>query len=155
MQEDLLTEDMVSCDVSKKSRYGVESYDYTIKYRLDNSYISKKVFTSTNDEKDSERTSNKRRHADRSNKKLKMGKRVNSHHHSSKQQPRILADLTVSADDSIDNIATDIAEKLSEEKKELIGKFLSLLTSVVDDLLDKIMNFIITFRSDCTGARCT
>lgn len=127
LQEDLLTEDMVSCDVSKKSRYGVESYDYTIKYRLDNEYVSKKIFTNNDDYKDSEHTSNKRRHADRSNKKFKLGKRVNSHHHYSKQQPRILADLTVTVDDNVENIATDIAEKLEEEKKALVGRIVQVL----------------------------
>lgn len=59
---------MVTCDVSKKSRYGIESYDYTIKYRLDDNYVSKKVFK--NEDVD-DRTSNKRRNADRSNVKLR------------------------------------------------------------------------------------
>ncbi|CAB3251174.1 unnamed protein product [Arctia plantaginis] len=127
LQEDLLTEDMVSCDVTSKSRYGVESYDYTIKYRLDDNYISKKVFTRTDDYKDSECISNKRRHADRSNKKLKMNKRVNSHHRCVKQEPRILSDLTVTADDLTENIAVEIAENLSEEKKDLIGQIVQAL----------------------------
>lgn len=118
----MLTEDMVSCDVTSKSRYGVESYDYTIKYRLDDSYISKKVFTRTDDYRSSDSISNKRRYADRSNKKLKMNKRVNSHHRNVKPEPRILPDLAVTADDSTENIAVEIAEKLSEEKKDLIGK---------------------------------
>ncbi|XP_063894321.1 uncharacterized protein LOC110371233 [Helicoverpa armigera] len=121
LQEDLLTEDMVSCDVSKKSRYGVESYDYTIKYRLDDNYISKKVFTSNDDYDDSERVSNKRKNADRSNVKLRLGKRVNSHQRDDKLKPRILGDLVVKADDTTEAIAENIAEKLSEDKKDLVG----------------------------------
>lgn len=116
---------MVSCDVSKtKSRYGVESYDYTIKYRLDDNYISKKVFTNNEDYNDSERLSNKRRHVDRTNLKLRLGKRVNNRRQKDNLQPRFLAELTVNADDTIDNVATDIAEKLSEDKMELLGLYL-------------------------------
>ncbi|XP_075981228.1 phosphorylated adaptor for RNA export isoform X2 [Anticarsia gemmatalis] len=126
-QEDLLTEDMISCDVSKKSRYGVESYDYTIKYRLDDSYISKKVFTNTEECTDNERTSNKRRHSDRSNKKWKMARRVNTYQYNEKQEPRILTDLLVTADDNVEIIAKEIAEKLSEEKKDLIGRIVDVL----------------------------
>ncbi|KAJ2948337.1 hypothetical protein O0L34_g7576 [Tuta absoluta] len=127
LQEELLTEDMVSCDVSKKSRYGVESYDYTIKYRLDNDYEStKKIFTNTHN--DSEHTSNKRRHADRSNVKLRLGKRVNSHRQlEEKQNPRFLPDLETTAEDPIENIASDIAEKLAEEKKCLVERIVQVL----------------------------
>ncbi|XP_053615023.1 phosphorylated adapter RNA export protein [Plodia interpunctella] len=126
LQEDLLTEDMVSCDVSKKSRYGVESYDYTIKYRLDDDYISKKVFS--NNSNDQERTSNKRTNEDRSNVKLRLGKRTNSHRHlEEKQKPRYLPDLSVSADDAAESIANDIAEKLEEEKKDLLGRIVQVI----------------------------
>ncbi|KAJ8717383.1 hypothetical protein PYW08_005782 [Mythimna loreyi] len=123
LQEDLLTEDMVSCDVSKKSRYGVESYDYTIKYRLDDNYISKKkIFTANEDYDDSERLSNKRRHMERSNVKLRLGKRVNNHNYNDKLKPRNLRDLIVSAEDTVQNVADDIADGLSEDKKELLGQ---------------------------------
>nr|XP_021183060.2 phosphorylated adapter RNA export protein [Helicoverpa armigera] len=127
LQEDLLTEDMVSCDVSKKSRYGVESYDYTIKYRLDDNYISKKVFTSNDDYDDSERVSNKRKNADRSNVKLRLGKRVNSHQRDDKLKPRILGDLVVKADDTTEAIAENIAEKLSEDKKDLVVRIVQVV----------------------------
>ncbi|CAK1553014.1 unnamed protein product [Leptosia nina] len=123
LQEDLLTQDMGTCDVSKKSRYGVESYDYTIKYRLDDNYISKKVFSSNEHNQ-----TNKRRFSDRSNVKLRLGKRVNSHQPTKeKQEPRILPDLVVTTEDSIENIATDIAEKLTEEKKDLIARIVGVL----------------------------
>lgn len=117
---------MVSCDVSKKSRYGVESYDYTIKYRLDDDYISKKkIFTANDDYADSERLSNKRRHVDRSNVKLRLGKRVSSENYNDKLKPRVLRDLAVTADDTVENVADDIAECLSEDKKELLGMSVS------------------------------
>ncbi|RVE42258.1 hypothetical protein evm_013088 [Chilo suppressalis] len=127
LEEDLLTEDMVGCDVTKKSsNYGVESYDYTIKYRLDDNYISKKVFT---DDKDTlDRTSNKRRRSDRSNVKLRLGKRVNSHQEqAAKQNPKFLPDLLVTSQDPIESIANDIAEKLAEEKTDLVGRIVQLL----------------------------
>lgn len=113
---------MVSCGVTKKSRYGVESYDYTIKYRLDDNYDAKKVFTNAkhNDLNDQ---SNKRRHGDRYEVKLRLGKRVNSNQPSEeRQQPRVLDDLITTADDPAEDIAKDIAGKLSEEKVDLIGK---------------------------------
>ncbi|XP_013193540.1 phosphorylated adapter RNA export protein [Amyelois transitella] len=126
LQEDLLTEDMVTCDVSKKSRYGVESYDYTIKYRLDDDYISKKVFSNSSD--DRERSSNKRTNEERSNVKLRLGKRINSHRHlEEKQKPRYLPDLSVTTEDSIDGVASDIAVKLDEEKKDLIARIVQVI----------------------------
>ncbi|KAL0820220.1 hypothetical protein ABMA28_006142 [Loxostege sticticalis] len=127
LQEDLLTEDMVSCDVTtKKSDYGVESYDYTIKYRLDDNYISKKVFSNDKD-LDLNRTSNKRRHVDRSNVKLRLGKRVNSHQEQAKQNPRFLPDLAVTTQDPIEQIANEIAENLAEEKKDLVGRIVEVV----------------------------
>lgn len=128
LQEDLLTEDMVSCDVSKKSRYGVESYDYTIKYRLDDNFINKKkIFTNNDDYDDSERVSNKRRHEDRSNVKLRLGKRDSSHNRNDKLKPRILCDLVVSAEDTAENIADEIADNLSEDKKDLVGRIVQVV----------------------------
>lgn len=115
---------MVSCDVTKKSRYGVESYDYTIKYRLDDNYVSKKVFT--NDQVcNKDHTTNKRKYNDRSNVKFRLGKRVNSYQpQGEKQKPRYLPDLLVTLEDPLENIAEEIAEKLSEEKKDLVGRCL-------------------------------
>lgn len=118
---------MVSCDVSKKSRYGVESYDYTIKYRLDDNYVSKKVFTTNN----IDHTSNKRRHQDRSNVKLRLGKRVNSNHFAQeKQEPKYLENLTATPEDPADALAIEMASKLNEEKKDLVGMFTFYLSDV-------------------------
>ena len=115
---------MVTCDVSKKSRYGVESYDYTIKYRLDDEYISKKIFTNNHSYKNRDPASNKRNFTDRGNVKLRLGKRVNSDQPiEEKQEARILPDLIVTADHPTDQIIQEITEKLSEEKKELVGVY--------------------------------
>lgn len=113
---------MVSCDLTKRSRYGVESYDYTIKYRLDDNHVSKKVF-SNDTSYVNDNASNKRRHSDRSNVKLRLGKRVNSNQQKIvKQEPKYLSDLSVTTSDPVEIIGADIAGKLSEEKKELVGK---------------------------------
>lgn len=114
---------MVTCDLTKKSRYGVESYDYTIKYRLNDDYISKKVFTNNSEDRPKNLATNKRSNSDRGNVKLRLGKRVNSELPlEGKQVPKILPDLLVSLEDPTEQIANEIAEKLTEEKKDLVGK---------------------------------
>ncbi|XP_045452483.1 phosphorylated adapter RNA export protein [Melitaea cinxia] len=128
LQEDLLTEDMVTCDLTKKSRYGVESYDYTIKYRLNDDYISKKVFTNNSEYRPKDQATNKRSNSDRGNVKLRLGKRVNSELPlDEKQVPRILPDLLVSLEDPTELIANEIAEKLTEEKKDLVGRIVQVI----------------------------
>ncbi|CAH0590116.1 unnamed protein product [Chrysodeixis includens] len=132
LEEDLLTEDMVSCDVTKKSRYGVESYDYTIKYRLDDNYIPKNVFKAKEEYSDSEQheqqLSNKRRHADRSDEsKSRQRKRINSYARNSKLKPRFLSDLTANADSTADVIAKEISENLSEDKKDLVEHIIQIV----------------------------
>ncbi|XP_045777165.1 phosphorylated adapter RNA export protein [Maniola jurtina] len=130
LQEDLLTEDMVTCDVTKKRNYGVESYDYTIKYRLDDDYVSKKVFTNSRPHKQNDFKTNKRSYSDRSNKKFRQGKRINSEHPlEEKQLPRVLPDLVVTPDQPTELVAHDIAEKLSEEKKELLARIVQVTGS--------------------------
>lgn len=115
---------MVSCDVTKKSRYGIESYDYTIKYRLDDNYVSKNIFTNSHQYKQNEFKTNKRSFSDRANKKFRQGKRLNSEHPlEEKQMPRVLPDLAVTPEHPTDVVAQDIAEKLSEEKKDLLGTY--------------------------------
>lgn len=120
---------MVGCDVTKNRRYGVESYDYTIRYRLQDDYIAKKPFTQTNDARSGVNSyPNKRRHTDRSNAKLRLGKRVNSNQRvEEKQEPRILPDLSVSAESPLEDIAKEIAENLAEDKKDLVGSYIFLI----------------------------
>ncbi|VVD03848.1 unnamed protein product [Leptidea sinapis] len=126
LQEDLLTDNMVSCDVSKtkKSDYGVESYDYKIKYRLSKKCVPN-VFTNNSDHSNH---NNKRRFSERSNVKLRLGKRVNSHQpREEKQNPRYLPDLAVTVEDPVIHIGSDIAENLAEEKKELVVRIVEVL----------------------------
>lgn len=120
-QEELLTEDMISCDVSKKSRYGVESYDYTIKYRLDDAAVSKKVFTNNFNCNDNDRVSNKRSRSDRANGKLRLVKLRLDDDREEIRIAKHLPDLAVAPEDPIESIALDIADKLSEDKKDLVG----------------------------------
>lgn len=104
LQEEVLTEELGGCDFAKTRPYGVESYDHTIKYRLEN-----------------DKFRNKRTVTDRKNVKLRLGPRLSSDSdHRKQSEVRILAELTVTDSDSVDNIAKDIAEKLSEEKVSLI-----------------------------------
>ncbi|XP_023939276.1 phosphorylated adapter RNA export protein [Bicyclus anynana] len=125
LQEELLTEDMVSCDVTKKGRYGVESYDYTIKYRLDDNYVSKKIFTNNHEYKQNK--TNKRSYSDRSNNKFRQGKKINSEHPpDEKQRPRNLLDLAVTSDQPPELVAQDIAEKLREDKTELLARIVQV-----------------------------
>ncbi|XP_068620371.1 phosphorylated adapter RNA export protein [Battus philenor] len=127
VQEDLLTENMVSCDVSKKHCYGVESYDYTIEYRLNDKNMAKKILTKEQTY-NRDQASNKRKHIDRTNVKLRLGKRVNPHQpQNDKQKPRYLPDLNVTLEDPVENITVEISEKLAEEKKELVGRFIQVL----------------------------
>ncbi|XP_004922448.1 phosphorylated adapter RNA export protein [Bombyx mori] len=129
LQEELLSEDMIGFDVSKKRRYGVESYDYTIKYRLEEELASGNAFTK-NSNSNRDVTSNKRKHSDRSNVKLRLGKRINSNSHiEEKHAPKYLKDLMVNAEDPLDIVASDIADKLSEEKKELIHRIVGAIGS--------------------------
>lgn len=123
VQEDLLTEDMVACDVTNNRRYGVESYDYTIKYRLDENE-GKKTFTQNDN---CNRFSNKRKHEDRGNVKLRLGKREDNHRKDNKKKTRVLADLNVTIDDDVEDIAKDIANKLYEEKADLLLRIVQLL----------------------------
>lgn len=123
---------MNGCDVTKNKEYGVESYDYTIKYKLEDNYVKNiNPFTDTGagDNREVDH-SNKRRFSDRGDVKHRLGKRVNSHKlPEEKMQPRILADLIVKPEDSFEVVGLDIAEKLNEEKSDLIGKSIYIVTS--------------------------
>lgn len=114
---------MISCDVSKKSRYGVESYDYTIKYRLDDATVSNKAFTNNYNCNDNDRMSNKRNRVDRANGKLRLVKLKLDGEREEIRIAKHLPDLAVAPEDPIENIASDIADKLSEDKKDLVGLY--------------------------------
>lgn len=96
-QEDLLTETMNSCDVTKLDRSrDVETY----------------IFPKRN---------LKRTFNDRSNVHLRLGKRVlTKEEEASRSAPRHLLDLTVTVDSANDEVATDISNKLYEEKDDIL-----------------------------------
>lgn len=99
-QEDLLTETMISCDVTKTDRSrDVETYDYPKR-----------------------REDLKRKFSERGNVHLRLGKRFEETREK-KGTARFLIDLTVTALSTDDEVAAEIASKLSEAKDELLSKF--------------------------------
>lgn len=107
VQEDVLSETLNICDVSFKDRSrDVESYDYT----LSASY------------KNVQRTNNKRSRDDRKNKDLRLVNRTTDGDDEVRGSPRTILDLTVTLDNTPEEIASDMANKLCEEKEELLGK---------------------------------
>lgn len=130
VQEESLTEDLVSCGVTRSLYHdrSVESYDYTLGY----SFAGKKNQQDNTSDEDQEteiRLTNKRTFSDRGNVRLRLGKRrkncdderVNDEE-DPKGSSRIIPDLGVTVESTEDEIATDIAEKLSERKDSLISK---------------------------------
>ncbi|KAF5307177.1 hypothetical protein FQR65_LT00693 [Abscondita terminalis] len=102
VQEDLLLENLVNCDVSQVDRSRtVETYS-----------INHVPFI----------RNNKRTHEDRYNSHLRPFKRSNSddEYESSRGTPRVILDVHVTVENSDDEIAKDIANKLCEEKEDLI-----------------------------------
>lgn len=99
IQEDVLLENLVNCDVSQVDRSrSVETYSVNNKLRI----ISK----------------NKRRFDQRHDTNLHTN-RINS---SEETKPLTILDLTVTVDDSETDVANDIANKLYETNDELICK---------------------------------
>lgn len=97
-QEDVLSQTLSSCDVTKKDRSrDVESYDYSLSYSVI-------------------RSNNKRTRDDRNNSTL----RLVSKNGDAQSNPRNILDITISLDSSRQEIAKDIANKLCEEKDDLI-----------------------------------
>ncbi|CAH2005311.1 unnamed protein product [Acanthoscelides obtectus] len=118
VQEDFLAETLNSCDVTSKDRSrNVESYDYTLAYKLYNKdKPESKPFVD-------QRRGNKRTVDDRRNSHFRQRRRSSSSDKEKKKgKPRIILDLAVGTDDSPDEIAKDIGNKLYEEKEDLILK---------------------------------
>lgn len=115
IQEEVLSETFNSCDVTLKDRSrSVESYDYT----LSRSY-------NFNDE-DTKRMNNKRTRNDMKNPNLRL-KNKKREEKEIKGSRRVILDLSKGIEDSIEDIAKDIANKLCEEKEDIIRKELSFL----------------------------
>ncbi|XP_011303365.1 phosphorylated adapter RNA export protein [Fopius arisanus] len=127
VQEEVLTEDLVSCGVTRKMHQGrnVENYDLPTDFRV-NGY---NLGNSSEDEREVEpRRTNKRTNADRKNVKLRLGKRQNSMDvDHQKGEGRTIAELSTSIEGTDEEVAVDIAEKLNEKKDSLIKKVVDIL----------------------------
>ncbi|KAF7992339.1 hypothetical protein HCN44_001664 [Aphidius gifuensis] len=128
VQEESLTEDLVSCGVTKKKHQdrNVENYDLPRNF-TSNVYNSKN--NSSDDDRDSDvRTTNKRTNADRKNVKLRLGKRHSSMDiDTQKGTGRTISELSTTIESSDIDVANDIAEKLNENKDSLIKRVVDII----------------------------
>lgn len=128
VQEESLTEDLISCGVTKKmyQERSVENYNFNLRYEHKNREHHNN--NSSDDEKDIERRlSNKRTSSDRYNVKLRLGKRKSptrkspTNFDSQKGSVRIIPDLSTTVESTDADVATDITTKLCEKKDLLIS----------------------------------
>ncbi|XP_076244880.1 phosphorylated adaptor for RNA export [Calliopsis andreniformis] len=132
LQEDSLTEDLVSCGVTKTrfQERSVESYNIPHHYSLNSRWNTENHNNnSSEDEKESERRfTNKRTNSDRSNVKLRLGKKRNSMDvDNPKGAARNIADLSATAESTEADVATDITSKLCEKKDVLIRRIVDII----------------------------
>lgn len=64
---------------------------------------------------------NKRRYDERRNGKQRIKRHSSPNNHS---KPRILAELEVTVEDTVERVAEDVAAKLFEQKDHLISKYI-------------------------------
>ncbi|XP_053983872.1 phosphorylated adapter RNA export protein [Hylaeus anthracinus] len=132
LQEESLTEDLVLCGVTKK-RYqerNVENYNVPHHYAVNCEWnMENRNNNSSEDEKDGERRlTNKRTNSDRSNIKLRLGKRRNSMDvDNQKGAVRKIADLSTTNESTDADVATDISSKLNEKKNLLIRRIVDII----------------------------
>lgn len=144
LQEETLLENLQSCDVtnSKKRDRAAESYDYTLKYRLNGENCMKRRQSTNSDDSESnyQGAYNKRVRRNlgghqRNNFKKKgsikdrLGVRSDDDSSNSnsndeiRNSPRYVLDLVVTEENSSnDDVGIDIANKLCEEKSDLMCK---------------------------------
>ncbi|XP_015520613.2 phosphorylated adapter RNA export protein [Neodiprion pinetum] len=129
VQEEALTEELVSCGVTKRDYQGrnVEFYDFTVRYSPNEQQTPAELSSDT--EKDAPpRINNKRTNEDRTNLKLRLGKRRNSMEIDGQRGvARKILDLRTTADSDDGDVAADIAEKLCEKKDDLIKRAVSII----------------------------
>lgn len=103
VQEDVLAETLISCDVSRIDRSrDVESYNhFDLRHKIKN------------------KQGNKRRH-DQRNKKFSLERKDDSDDEDIKGSKRIILDLDIGVDITDEELAKDIANKLCEEKDDLM-----------------------------------
>lgn len=132
LQEESLTEDLISCGVTRKQNQerSVESYPiphhYSFNVRWDTENHNN---NSSEDEKDTEiRSTNKRTNSDRGNVKLRLGKKRNSMDvDNQKGATRKMADLITTIESTDADVTDDIASKLNEKKVILIGRIVEII----------------------------
>ncbi|KAG5879000.1 hypothetical protein JTB14_017410 [Gonioctena quinquepunctata] len=124
VQEEVLSETLNSCDVSKRDRSrNVESYDYTLGYKYYNEDTDTHD-TPFGDEID--RKNNKRTRDDQKNTNFRQRKRSPSSE-KVKGTKRIILDLNTDVNSDVESLAKDIANKLYEEKEDLISKVINAM----------------------------
>ena len=132
LQEESLTEDLVLCGVTKKQNQerSVESYNIPHHYSSNGRWnMEHRNNNSSEDEKDSERRlTNKRTNSDRSNIKLRLGKKHNSMGtDNQKGTVRKIADLSTTIESTDSDVASDITSKLNEKKDLLIRRIVDII----------------------------
>ncbi|XP_003695489.2 phosphorylated adapter RNA export protein [Apis florea] len=132
LQEESLTEDLILCGVTKKRNQerNVESYNIPHHYSYNGTWnMEHRNNNSSEDEKDGEkRLTNKRTNSDRSNIKLRLGKKRNSMDiDNQKGIARKIADLSTTVESTDADVATDITSKLSEKKDLLIRRIVDII----------------------------
>uniref|UniRef100_U5EMS7 Phosphorylated adapter RNA export protein n=1 Tax=Corethrella appendiculata TaxID=1370023 RepID=U5EMS7_9DIPT len=143
LQEDCLMENMRNCDVTQNyvRNRAVESYDYSIKYRINGESSANQLKRRQSNSSDSDsyckrfRASNNTarniHNRERKNKsvKLRLGSRSDDSNSNDSCQltPRYILDLNVPLDSENDDIATEIANKLCEEKNDLLLRVVKVL----------------------------
>jgi phosphorylated adapter RNA export protein len=124
LQEASLTEELVNCDVRNKKidrSRDVESYDYKLAYTMDDQQGDS--VDSCGSKSRTFPQGVKRRYRDRGRAKLCLGKHLSDSNDSDRRgSPRNLSDLNVTAENTNEEVASDIANKLCEEKDDLICK---------------------------------
>ncbi|XP_015585194.1 phosphorylated adapter RNA export protein [Cephus cinctus] len=129
VQEEALTENLVSCGVTKRICQGrsVENYDFTLRNTLNGTEAS--TNNSSDDEREVEqRLTNKRTNSDRRNIKLRLGKRRNSMEvDGQKGSVRMISDLSITAESTDSEVAIDITAKLNENKDLLIRRVVDII----------------------------
>ncbi|EZA53924.1 hypothetical protein DMN91_011561 [Ooceraea biroi] len=130
VQEESLTEDLVSCGVTKNpyQERSVESYNFTLGFGYNNREHHNNN-SSEDEEKETEpRLTNKRTNSDRYNVKLRLGKRKTFIENDvQKGSARIIADLSTTVESTDADVATDITTKLSEKKDLLIRRIVDII----------------------------
>lgn len=129
VQEESLTEDLISCGVTKTlyQERSVESYNYR---RYPHNGIRESCNqNSSDDEKDTEyRFTNKRTKSDRHNVKLRLGKRKDyMDYDNAKGSVKIIPELSTTVESTDGDVAADITNKLNEKKESLIRRVIDII----------------------------